>query len=164
MPLLSGVLLRDLQLDDLARSRHCPEERRGGLAHLKINRTVFDLDDDSVFKLSVERTEVVVRGPGAVGFWIAPIQVMVVNESAVEENSVMRTQSTSNDIGCVCGGAAILRWPGAAFGICFDDKAAEVRNALVNSVGGCFPPGGHIRIERIECLQSCDCHWAAQIH
>src|SRR5260370_455274 len=64
---------------------------------------------------------------------------------------------------CRCG-AAIVRWPGAALGICFDDEAAEVRNALVNCVGGCFPPGAHIWIERIECLQSSDCHWAAQIH
>src|SRR5260370_28703131 len=100
--------------------------------------------------------QVVVGGAGAIGFWIAPIQAMVVNESAVEENSVMRTQSTSNDIGCVCGGAAILRWPGAALGICFDDEAPEVRNTLVNCVGGCFSPSGHHWLDPVDSLSTPD--------
>ncbi len=67
MPLLSGVLLRDLQLNGLARIRHCAEERRGWLAHLRINRTVLDLDNDVLIEVPVEGMEVVVSGAGAVG-------------------------------------------------------------------------------------------------
>ena len=59
MPLLAGVLLRDLQFNRLAGLLKNGEERRGRLAHLKIDWPVFDLDYDVVLKRAIEWTKVV---------------------------------------------------------------------------------------------------------
>src|SRR5258708_39132290 len=119
MPLLPGVFLRDLQFDGLVCVRHGAEERRGRLAYLEINRAIFDLNDDVGLELSVERMEVVGGGAGAVGFRVAPIQMMVVNEGAVQQDPVRRSESAGDDIGGIGSGASILRRPATALGIGF---------------------------------------------
>src|SRR6266567_2199097 len=50
MPLLTEILLRDLQFDGLARLLHGAEKRRGRFSHLKIDRPMFDLYNDVVLK------------------------------------------------------------------------------------------------------------------
>src|SRR5690242_17180292 len=51
MPLLPGVLLRDLKFNGLVGVAQSGKERRGRLAHLKINRPVLDLDNYVVVEL-----------------------------------------------------------------------------------------------------------------
>ena len=53
---------------------------------------MFDLDDDIVFELSVERMKIVVGGFGAVVFGIPPVEMMVVDERAIENDAVMRLE------------------------------------------------------------------------
>src|SRR4029077_20227686 len=57
VPLLPGVLLRDLQLDAFVSLLQPAKKRRHRFACLKIDGTVLDLDDDVVVKLSVKRME-----------------------------------------------------------------------------------------------------------
>src|SRR5258708_5659226 len=80
MPLVSGVLLRRLQLDGLVGIRHRPKQRRGRFTHLEIDRAVLDLDDDVLVEFTVERMEIIIGGAAAVVFRISPIQVMVIYE------------------------------------------------------------------------------------
>src|SRR5689334_1107453 len=99
MPLLPCVFLRDLQFNAFIRLFQTSEKRRDRLASLKIYRAVLDLDDDVVVKFSIERMEDVVGSPGAVIFWIAPIQMMVINKSPVKEDTAMRLERASNHVG-----------------------------------------------------------------
>src|SRR6266851_42720 len=164
MPLLPGVFLGDLQFDGLIGIRHCTEQRRRRLAHLEIYWAVLDLDNDILTKLSIERMEVVVGGAGAISFGISPVQMMVVNEGAVEQDSVMGSKGASDDVGGVGRGTPILRRPGAALGIGFDHEPAEIGDALVNSVGGFLPPRGNVTIKGVKGLQPPNRHGAAHIH
>src|SRR6266568_6609731 len=120
MALLAGVLLRNLQLNRLICLQHCAEQRRGWLAYLEVDWPVLNLDDDIVVELAVEGMEVVVGGASAVSFRITPVQVMVVNEGAVEQDSAVRTQRACNHVRSVSGAAAVLRRTGAVFGIRLD--------------------------------------------
>ena len=88
--LLADVFLRDLELDGLVGFLEPAEERRDGLAHLEIDGAVLDLDDDVVVELAVERMEVVVGGAGAVVLGIAPVEVVVVDEGAIEDDAAVR--------------------------------------------------------------------------
>src|SRR5256885_5878464 len=109
---------------------------------------MLDLDDDVVFELAVERMKIVVGSFGAVVLGIAPVEMMVVDESAIKHDAVMRLEGAGDDVGGVAGRAAIDGRAEAAFGIGFDDEAAEVGNGRVNSVGFLAPPIRHAGIER----------------
>src|ERR1700752_3111511 len=60
--LLAGVFLGDLKFDGLGGVRECGEEGGDGLACLKVDGAVLDLNDYVGFELAVERAEVVVTG------------------------------------------------------------------------------------------------------
>ena len=134
MPLLAGVFLRDLQLDGFICFFEAAEERRNRLAHLEINRPVFDLDDYVVVELAVERMKDVVGGARAIILGIAPIEMMVIDKGAVKNDSVMRGKSARNHIGGIGGRSAIRGGTEAAFGIRLDDEAGEIRNLAINFV------------------------------
>ena len=95
MALLAGVFLRDLQFDGFVGFFEAAEERRDRLARLEVDRAVLDLDDDVVVELAVERMEIVVSGSGAIVFGIAPVEMMVVDEGAIEEEAAVRFQSAA---------------------------------------------------------------------
>ena len=107
MPLLPGVFLRDLQFDALVRFLQPAKKRRDRFAGLEIDRSILDLDDDVVIKLSVERMKDVVSCARPIIFRIAPIQMMVVNKRPIEEQSAMRAKRASNHIGGVGRRSAI---------------------------------------------------------
>src|ERR1700751_4112614 len=86
VPLLAQVLLCDLQLDRFVRLLEPAEQRRDGLTHLKVNRAVLDLDHDVVVELSVERMKVVVSSLRAIVLQICPIEMMVVDKGAIEDD------------------------------------------------------------------------------
>ena len=90
MALLPGVFLRDLQFQDLVRVPQCADQRRHGFTYLKINRTVLDLHDRVVVKTTVQRGEVVVGGPGAIGFQIVPVQMVVIDKSPINQDAPVR--------------------------------------------------------------------------
>src|SRR5882757_2446021 len=115
---------------------------------------MFDLDDDVVFELAVERMKIVVGSFGAVVFGIAPVEVMIVDESTIKHDAVMRIERARDNVGRVGGRAAIEGRAETAFGIGFDDEAAEVGNGRVNSVGFLAPPIRDSGIERIECVEA----------
>ena len=67
-----------------------PEKRRNWLAHLKIDGPIFDLHERVVVKFAVELCKVVVGRARSVILEIAPIHVMVVNETSIDEHAAMR--------------------------------------------------------------------------
>src|SRR6266705_7176592 len=164
MVLLAGVFLRDLQFDRLVCFFEAAEQRRNRFVRLEVDWAMLDLDDDVVFELAVERMKIVVGGFGAVVLGIAPVEVMIVDESAIKHDAVVRLQSACDDVGGVGGCAGIEGWTQAAFGIGFDDEAAEVGNGGVNSVGFLAPPIRDARIEWIECVETSDGFGTGKIH
>ncbi len=139
--LLAGVLLGDLQFNGLVGVPKRGEEWRDRLANLKVDRAVLDLDDHVGFELTVEGMEVVIAGPGAVGFEIVPVQMIVVNESAIQNDAAVRFECAGNGIGSLGRSTAVFRGPDAAFGVGLDDKAAEVRDGFVDLDRPSPPPG-----------------------
>ena len=103
MPLLPGVFLRDLQFNALVRFLQPAKKWRDRFAGLEINGPIFDLDDDVVVELSVERMKNVVRCASAIIFRIAPIQVMVVNERPIEKNSAVRRSARAITLAASAG-------------------------------------------------------------
>ena len=81
MPLLPGVFLRDLQLDGFVRTLQSGKERRNRFAHLKVDWTILDLNDDVVVEGAVQWMEIVVGGFRPIVFQIVPVQMVVVNET-----------------------------------------------------------------------------------
>ncbi len=73
MPLLAGVFLRDLQLYCCIRVFDPAKQRRHRLAYLKVDRAIFDLDDDVVIELAIQRMKDVVSGFGAVVLEVGPV-------------------------------------------------------------------------------------------
>ena len=110
MALLAGVLLRDLQFDGLRwYVGSAAKSGRDGLANLEVDGAVLDLDDDIRFELAVEGVEVVVARAGAVGFEVVPVEMVVVDEAAIEHDAAMRLEGAGYGIGGIGRGAAILR-------------------------------------------------------
>ncbi len=100
--LLAGVLLRDLQLNGLRSVLEGGKERRDGLADLEVDGTVFDLDDDVRFEFAVEGVEVVVPGAGAVGLEVVVIEMIVIDEAAIEDEASVRSEGASDGVGGFC--------------------------------------------------------------
>ena len=73
--------------------RESAEERRDGLAGLEVDGAFLGLDDDVGRELAVERMEDVVGGAGAVGLGVVPVEVMVVDEGAVENDAAVRREA-----------------------------------------------------------------------
>ena len=163
MALLAGVFLRDLQLDRFVGFFEAAEKRRDRFARLKIDRAVLDLDDDVVVELAVERMKIVVGGAGAIVFGIAPVEMMVVDEGAIEDEAAVRFERARDDVGGVSGRAVVGRRAESAFGIGFDDEAAEVGDFCVDLVEAFAPPFRDSGIERIEGVEAADAHRAADI-
>src|SRR5579871_2648713 len=107
--LLPEVLLRDLQLDGLIRVLKAAKQRRRRLSHLEVDGAVLDLNDYVVVELAVERMEIIVSRLGAIVLEIGPVEVMVIDESTIENVSTVRLQRArdyicrirrSSSVGC----------------------------------------------------------------
>ena len=147
--LLAGVLLRDLDFHGLVGLREAGEERRDGLAGLEVDGAFLGLDDDVGSELAVEGMEDVVGGAGAVGFGVVPVEVMVVDEGAVENDAAVGREGGGESVGGVGGGAAVAGGAGLAFGVGLDGEAGEVGDEGVDLVDLGGPPGFHGGIEGI---------------
>src|SRR5450755_1111330 len=80
VPLLAQIFLRNLQFDGLVRLLQSREQWRSRLPHLKINRSILDLNDDVVVELPIQRMKNIVRRSGSIVLRIAPVQMVVLNE------------------------------------------------------------------------------------
>ena len=163
MPLLAGVLLRDLKLDHLVGLLEAAEDRRRRLAHLKVDRAVLDLQDRGVVEAAVERVQVVVGGARAIVLEVAPVHVVVVDETAVEDQAAVRGQRARDHVGGVGVVAAVRRGAEASLRVGLEHEAAEVRDCAVDPVDGLLPEGDDARVERIERGQAADALRAAEV-
>jgi hypothetical protein len=154
--LLPGVLLRDLQLDRQPRGRHRREHRRDRLAGLEVDGAVLDLKDRVVAEPSVERGEVIVGCPGAIGRAVAPVLPMVVDERAPVHDAAVRSQRVGEHVGTVGVAAAVGERPRLPFRVSLDDVPAEVGDALVDAPRGIGPPSMDCRVQRIGGGQSAE--------
>src|SRR5579863_7584831 len=108
--------------------------------------------------------EIIVGGFRAVVLEIVPVEMVVVNESAVENYATMRFQSSSDHVGGVRVSTAVTGRAQAAFRVSLHDDAAEVRDHAIDLVDLGLPPGGYERIERIERIEAADHFRTAQVH
>ncbi len=107
-------------------------------------------------ELAVEGMKDVVGGAGAVGFHVVRVQVVVVDEGAIENHAAVGLERTSEQVGGVCGAAAIAGRAGLALRIGLHRKAGEIRNDLVDLIYLRAPPCFYVGIERIEGLEAAD--------
>ena len=163
MALLAGVLLRNLQFNGLVRSMQSGEKWRGRFAHLEINGTILDLDDDVIVEGAIQRMKIVVGGFRPIVLQIVPIEVVVVNEGPIKNDSTVGLQRARNHVGCIGRCSAICRRTKSALGIRFDHEPTEVGNMLVNFVDLLAPPFADPRIERIKRVETTHDFRAAQI-
>src|ERR1035438_41311 len=140
MALLPGIFLRDLQLDGFVCFLQAAEQRRNRLAHLEVDGAVFDLNDDVVCELPVERMENIVGRLGEIVLLVAPVEMMVVDKAAVEQQSAVGVERAGNYVGGVGWGAAVAGGSSAAFGVRFHNEAGKIWNLRIKSVNGLLPP------------------------
>ena len=156
VPRLAHILLGDLQFDGLVGFLERGEKRRGGFAHLKIDRPVFDLDHHVGVELAIQGVEVVIGRAGAVVLRVAPVHVMVVDEAAVEQQAAVRRERARHHIGRVGVSAVVIRRAGAALRIGLHHKAGEIRDGPIQFIRFLFPPGGNAGVERVERIQAAE--------
>src|SRR3984893_13039982 len=134
MTLLAGIFLGDLQFDGFVCFLECAEQRRYWFARLEIDGTVFDLDDYVVIELAVERMEVVGGRFGAIILGVPPIEMMVVDKGAIENDAAVRSERASDHIGGVRRRAMVGRGTQATFGVRFHDETPKVGDEAINFV------------------------------
>src|SRR5260370_23500256 len=164
MSLLASVLLSDLQLHRHVGMSQTAKQRRNWFANLKVNRPVFDLNDDVVLDLAIERLEYVVCSSRAVALGILPIKVMVVDERPVENNAAVGFERACDSVGGVRRRPPVSGRAGLAFGICLDNKSAEVRNSTIDVVCFLTPPLDQARVQRVKRIQPSNDLGTAQIY
>src|SRR5262249_31978874 len=163
MPLLTCVFLRDLQLDRFAGLFHAAEKGRNRFARLKIDRPVLDLDDHVVIELAIQRMEYIVSGACAIRLWIAPVQMMVVDEGTVENDATVRSKRPCQNIRRIRGRSSIRGRADSSFRISLHREPTKIRNEREDLIRFRLPPRGNSRVDRVERIDSADRSWAAQI-
>src|SRR5580692_5205478 len=128
----------------------CCEEWRCGFANLEVDGTVFDLNDDVRFEFAIEGVKVVVTGAGAVGLEVVIVEVIVVDEAAIEDEAAMRFERASDGVGGFGGSAMVLRGADTTLRVGFDDEAGEVGNGFIDLVDFGSPPGDNGRVDGVE--------------
>ncbi len=156
MALLAGVFLGDFDFHGLAGLAEAGEEGRDGLAGLEVDGAFLGLDDDVGKELAVEGVEGVVGGAGAVGFGVAPIEVVVVDEGAVEDYAVVGRERRGEEVGGVGGGAAVAGGAGLALGVGFDGEAGEIWDQGIDFVDFGGPPGADGGVEGVVSGEAAD--------
>src|SRR5690242_14547638 len=85
-----------------------------------------------------------------------PIKMIVVDETTVENDAVMRSQRARQYISRIRRSSSVLRWSFSTLGVGFHGEAAEVWNKFVDLIDLLLPPGNDLRIERIEGVEVAD--------
>ena len=108
------------------------------------------MNDYVVLELAVERVEIVVSRCGAVVLQVAPVEVVVVDEGAVKNDSAVRLEGAGDYVGSVRVSASVGGGTGAAFGVRFDYYSGEIGDLAVDFVEFFAPPGGYLGVQRVE--------------
>src|SRR5437763_16474187 len=98
VPLLTCIFLGDLQFYSFVCVLESAEKGRNRLPGLKVDWSMFDLNDDIVFEFSIQRMKVVISRLGSIILRIAPVEMMVVNKRTVKKNPTMDLPTTFNYI------------------------------------------------------------------
>src|SRR5262249_16417129 len=138
----------DLQFGHQLSFRHCSEQRMKRLARLKIDWSVFDLQQNVRREFAIERLKIFVSGSGSI---IAGLHV--INESPPHHYSIMSSHSRRKHIGSVNVIAIVSAWPRLAFAVGLYQKSAKIGNDAIDFIRLFLPPLNHRRIERISGLQ-----------
>src|SRR5438067_7676046 len=150
MLLLAGVFLRDLEFYRLVRAGEPGEQRRGRLTNLEIDGAIFDLVDGVVVEMTIERVEIVICSFSTVVLQVAPVEVVVVDEGAIEDDASVGVEGAGDQVGGIGMGASVGGGAGAALGIGLDHYTSEVGNLAVDVVKFPAPPGGNSRVQGIK--------------
>ena len=150
MALLAGVLLGDLKFYSLAGVLERSKERRDRLTNLEVDWTVFDLDDYVGFKGSIKGLEVVIASASSVCFKVVIVEVIIVDEAAIEDDSSVWFKGAGNSVGGLGGSPVILRGADTAFRVGLNDEAGEVGDDFVDLVDFGFPPSDDGGVDGIE--------------
>ena len=94
MSLSASILLGDLHFEGNISFAKCTEQWTNSFPDLKVDRTVFNLNDHIVVELSVKWLEVVVRGLCPVDGQVLIVERIAVNKSSVKEHSIVWFQSS----------------------------------------------------------------------
>ena len=144
----SHIFLSDLELDHHRSLCHSAEKRAERLARLEVHRTVLDLYQHIVAKLSVKRHELVVC-------LVSPVRtVRSVYECSPHYNSVIWLQGVGKHVCSVRVGAAEVLRTGESLRIGFYEEASEIRDQTVNFFSLRSPPLLNRRIQRIRSRQT----------
>src|SRR5262252_6935703 len=119
-------------------------------ARLKINGTVFYLQQNIRGELTIEGMQILKGGSGAV------ISLLhVIDKGAPDHDAMVRRYCRRQHIGAIRMTAIVRSWPRLSFTVGLDEKTAEIRNQPVDLIRFLLPPCGDVRRERICSLQPC---------
>ena len=125
---------------------------------------MFDLNNYVVVKLAVERMEVVVGRLRAIVLQIRPIEMVVIDECTVEDDPVVRLESSRNHVRRIGRCATVSRGSEASLGIGLHDESAKVWNQTIDLINFAAPPSLYSRIDRIKSIQTSDHLRTAEVH
>ena len=115
---------------------------------MEVNRTVLDLDDDIVGKLSVEGHELLV---GLVGTVAA---LGIIYEGSPHHNTLVWLECTSQHVRTISVRTSEVLRAGFPLRVSLHQEATEVGYELVDLIHLVLPPLDDIRIKRVGSLQS----------
>src|SRR5262245_33324677 len=96
-------------------------------AWLEIERAVLDLDGDVGAECAIESGKLEVGSLGAVG-----VNVLVIDKCAPDDVAFVWSKRVGEDVRTFGVCAPVSLWAGLAFGVCFDEKTAEVGDETIN--------------------------------
>src|SRR5262245_7966562 len=109
---------------------------------------MFDLQNDIVQELPVKLLEVVVGSGSPVVFEIAPIHVMVIDETPVKDQTAVAGQGPGDDIRGVSMAAMINGGAQPPLRVGLENKASKIGNRAVDSIDRFLPEIGDARVQR----------------
>ena len=107
--------------------------------------------------------EDVVCGARAVGLQVVVIEVIVVDEGAIEHHAPVRRERVGQQIGGIGGTAPITRRSCLALRVGLHRESREVRDLRINLVDLRGPPRLHRRIEWVKSFKTADLLWTGDV-
>src|SRR5690606_26228516 len=125
---------------------HSTEQRMEWFTWLKIQRTIFHLNHNIFFKLTIEWFKFIISLLYAINR-----NFIIVDKGAPHNNSTIWCYCFCEEISAVRVGALIILRAWLSLGIGFYSKSTKVRNILINLFSFICPPFNHTFIQRIGC-------------
>src|ERR1043166_10055429 len=151
------ILLRDLKFGNDLCLWHRSDLRMERLTRLKIDRTIFNLQQNVGGKLAVERLELFISCAGAV-----VIGFHVINKGAPNHYAVMGRDRGCQHVGSIGVRSIVGAGSRLAFAVRFYEKTAEVRNQAVDLISLLLPPRNDFGCQRIRSLEATQVDWSRE--